>query len=84
MKIDLREVKVADIEGHEVSLDMNKVLGNQLYMQGQSLLECEFGKRLYYADGPIEATEEQVEILRRLAKPLPFLTRTAVLELLKQ
>ena len=50
-KIDFTKIEVQDIEGRTVKVDITKNLGNQLYMQGQNVEECELGKSSYFAKG---------------------------------
>ena len=40
-----------DIKGEPMPGDFHEVLGNQLYMQGQNIEECELGKKIYFAEG---------------------------------
>lgn len=34
-KVNFKELVIADIEGKEQKIDVSKLLGNQLYMEGQ-------------------------------------------------
>ena len=59
-KIDFTALPVKDIEGNEMSVNIAKALGNQLYMQGQNVDECELGKKIYYSEGEMELHDEEV------------------------
>ena len=44
-KVNLREVQLEDIQGKPMPGDFHEVLGNQLYMQGRDIRECELGRK---------------------------------------
>ena len=39
--VDFRKIQIMDIEGNAQEADFSKQLGNQLYMQGHDIAECE-------------------------------------------
>ena len=80
MKIDLVNVRIEDIEGNEATVSVAQIVGNTLYMQGRTVDECELGKRIFHSDGPLEVSEQEAEMVRRVAVMLPHVTRTAVLK----
>ena len=53
-KINFKEIAVKDINGNEQKVDVSQLLGNQLYMEGQNIEECELGKKIYFAEREIE------------------------------
>ena len=82
MKIDFTKLPVKDIDGKEIEADVHKELGQQLYMQGQTMEECELGSLIYHTDGPVELTIEQGACVSRWVDRWPYVTRTAVKNLL--
>ena len=82
-KVDFSDVKIKDIEGQEVQLDLRKPLGNVIYMQGQTVEECDLGRAIYYSGGEVELTDEQQAVVKRFAETYPYLTRSAILEALR-
>lgn len=56
MKVNFSKIVIKDIEGRDVQADFQRQLGNQLYMQGRDIEECELGKRIYFADGDVGLT----------------------------
>lgn len=83
MKVNFANIKIKDIEGNEITLDVQKQIGNQLYMQGQNIVECELGKRIYYADGEVELTAEECAIIGRFTAGYSYIIRTAIAEAMK-
>lgn len=47
IKVNFSKIVIKDIEGRDVQADFQRQLGNQLYMQGRDIEECELGKRIY-------------------------------------
>ena len=45
-KINFKEIAVTNIEGNVEKVDISSLLGNQLYMEGQNIEECELGKKI--------------------------------------
>ena len=82
MKVDFTKVPVKDIDGKEFMADVHKELGQQLYMQGQTMEECELGSLIYHTDGPVELNLEQGACVSRWVDRWPYVTRTAVKTLL--
>jgi len=82
MKIDFTKIPVKDIDGKEFKADVHKELGQQLYMQGQTIEECDLGSLIYHADGPVELNVEQAACVSRWVDRWPYVTRTAVKTLL--
>lgn len=85
-KIDFSNIQVTDIEGKKVPVDIRQMMGNLLYMQGNNITECELGQAIYHQedDIPMELSDEQVAIIKRFAERLAYVTRTAILEALKE
>ena len=82
-KVNFKELVIADIEGKEQKIDISKLLGNQLYMEGQDIEACELGKRIYFADGDVELTDKEIAIVKQAMHRYSYLVRTAVETILK-
>ena len=78
-KVDFRKITLKNVEGEEMSVDFSKQLGNQMYMQGQNIEECELGKRMYF-DGEVEMNEKNIEVVKRFVASYPYVSRTAVMD----
>ena len=79
-KVDFSKIVLKDIEGRELTADFQKQLGNQLYMQGRDIEECELGKKLYFADGEAELSEKECAIVKKAVQGYSYVARTAILD----
>ena len=81
-KIDFSKIKVTDIEGKEVPMDVRFLFGNMLYMQGVNIEECELGREIFRQspEKPLELSSSQADIVRQYAERLPYVTRQAILK----
>ena len=77
-KVNFKELVIADIEGKEQKIDISKLLGNQLYMEGQDIEACELGKRIYFAEGDVELTDKEIAIVKQFTNRYSYLVRTAL------
>lgn len=84
VKVNFSKIVIKDIEGREVEANFQKQLGNQLYMQGQHLEECELGTRIYHADGEVELSEKECEIVRKYVQGYSYIARSAIENQLKK
>ena len=80
-KVDFRTIGIKNIEGQIETADVSKQLGNQLYMQGRNIEECELGSDIYHK-GQVELTNEQEEMVRQIIRPWSYVLRTAIEETL--
>lgn len=78
VKVNFSKIIIKDIEGREVLADFQKQLGNQLYMQGRDIEECELGKRIYFAEGDVELTDKECTIVRNAVQGYSYIARTAI------
>ena len=83
MKVNFSQIKLKDIEGNVVTADFQKQIGNQLYMQGHDIEECELGKKIYFAEGEIELTDKEADMVRRITQGYSFVARQGIDEMLK-
>lgn len=82
MKVNFRKIPFQDIEGNEQMFDCQKALGNAIYMQGQNIEERDLGRIIYYAEGEVELTDQQVEVVKRFAGIFSYVLSEAILEAL--
>ena len=47
-------------------------------MQGANIEERDLGRKIYYANGDVELTDKQVEVVKRFAARYSFVLREAV------
>ena len=80
--MNFREIVLEDIRGERVKADFQEVLGNQLYMQGADIKECELGRKIYFAEGEIELTDDEAKIVREAVKGWSYIARTAIEKML--
>lgn len=80
IKVNFHAITLKDIEGNDVQADFAHDLGQQLYMQGQSMEEVELGRTIYKSpkDKPIELTVEQAAVISRWVDRWPYVSRQAV------
>lgn len=83
-KINFKKIIIRDIEGNEVVADFQKQLGNQLYMQGRDIEECELGKRIYFANGEVELSEKECGMVRMAVQGYSYIARSAIEEQIKR
>lgn len=84
MKVNFAKIIIKDIEGRDMQADFQKQLGNQLYMQGRDIEECELGKRIYFANGDVELTEKECAIVRNAVQGYSYIARSAIESQLKK
>ena len=77
LKVDFRQVPVKDIEGNVQQVDMSKALGNQLYMQGKDIVECELGRDIWHK-GEVELNDQQVAIVKSAVAGYAYIAREGI------
>lgn len=77
-KVNFRTITFKDIEDKEQLFDCQKELGNAIYMQAANIEERDLGRKIYYANGDVELTDQQVEVVKRFATRYSFVLREAV------
>lgn len=63
-KLNFKAVPTRDIEGNLEPRDISKELGNYIYRETSDLGELDLAQRIY-KNGEIEATGEEIEIIRK-------------------
>ena len=81
-KVDFSKVTMEDIKGEPMPGDFHEVLGNQLYMQGRDIKECELGRKIFFAEGDIEITDDEAKIVRNAVNGWSYVARTAIQKML--
>ena len=79
-KVNFKTITIKDINGNDIVADFQKQLGNQLYMQGQNIEECELGKKIYFTpdDEVTELDDKEVAIVRKAVQGYSYVARTAI------
>ena len=78
-KVNFTNIILKDIEGNDQKADIAKTLGNQLYMQGQNIEECELGKKIYF-DSEVELSDKDIETVTRAVSQYSYILRTAIID----
>ena len=84
-KVDFSQIEVEMIDGKMAKADLQhgeNGLGNQLYMQGRDIRECELGRKIYFAEGEIEITDDEAKIVCEAVKGWSYVARTAIEKML--
>ena len=82
-KVDFTKITVQDVEGNEQKVDMSKLLGNQLYMEGADIEACELGRKIYFAKDEVDLTDKETEIVQNFITRYSYVIRTAIADMLK-
>ena len=79
---DFAKVEILNLEGVSMKTDIIKSeICNKMYIQGQTITECELGQKLWHTDGAVELSEEEEKILRKEFEATPsYLVRQALLK----
>ena len=67
VKVDFSKIQVETIDGSMQKIDMQhgeNGLANQIYMGAREIKWRDFGRKLYYAEGEVELTDEEVAYVR--------------------
>ena len=83
-KVNFKDIKIKDINDNDVVADFQQQIGNQLYMQGHDIEECELGKKIYFAEGEVELTDKEADIVRRFTMGWALVARTGIETALKK
>jgi hypothetical protein len=78
MKVNFQKLVIKDIEGNDVVTNLQPTIGNQLYMQGRNIEECELGRRIYHADGAVELTEKECDMVRFITQGYSYIAKQAI------
>lgn len=82
-KVNFKEIVIEDIHGEEAKGDFQETLGNQLYMGGRNIKECELGRKIYFAEGEIDLSDEEIKIVKENIKGWGYVARTGIEKMLE-
>ena len=83
-QVNFREIVIEDIRGEKVKADFQEVLGNQLYMQGADIKECELGRKIFFAEGDIELSDEEVKTVINAVQSWRYVAKTAIINAIEK
>lgn len=84
MYVNFTKIHLKDINGEVQEVNFAEQLGNQLYMTGHNIEECELGKRIYFAKGEMELSEKEIQIVTMAVAGWSYVARTAIIEAMKE
>lgn len=94
-KVNLSQLEIQGIDGAKQRVNIQDEVANLIYMQGQSIADCELGRKIYNAgrdsggalvegsDRTFEASDDDVKIISRIAQQFPYVIRESLLAALK-
>ena len=82
-QVNFREIVIEDIRGEKVKADFHEVLGNQLYMQGADIKECELGRKIFFAEGEVELSDEEIKTVSNAVQQWRYIAKTAIMKALE-
>jgi len=77
-KVDFSKIVIKNVEDNDEVADFQKALGNQLYMMGQNIEECELGHRIYHAKGAVELSDEECCMVTNAIQGWKYVARIAI------
>jgi hypothetical protein len=86
-KVDFSKIEIVLIDGTKMKTDFQhgeNGIGNQLYMTGRDIEACELGKKIYFADGEVELSDKEVQIVTNAVQGWSYTLRTAIIEAMKK
>lgn len=85
-KVDFSKIEIVLIDGTKKKTDFQhgeNGLGNQLYMTGRDIEACELGKKIFYADGEVELSDKDIQIITQAVAGWSYVGRTAIIDAMK-
>lgn len=82
-QVNFRDIVIEDIRGEKVKADFHEVLGNQLYMQGADIKECELGRKIFFAEGDVELSDEEIKTVSNAVQQWRYIAKTAIMKALE-
>jgi hypothetical protein len=86
-KVDFSKIEIVLIDGTKTKADFQHGkdgIGNQLYMTGRDIEACELGKKIYFAEGEVELSDKEIQIVTNAVAGWSYVARTAIIEALKE
>lgn len=84
MYVNFTKIHLKDINGEVQEVNFAEQLGNQLYMTGRNIEECELGKRIYFAKGEMELSEKEIQIVTMAVAGWSYIARSSIENAMKE
>ncbi len=94
-KVNLSQLEIQGIDGAKQRVNIQDEVANLIYMQGQSIADCELGRKIYNggrdqngvltagADRTVELSDDELKVVAHIAKQFPYVIRESILEAIK-
>ena len=94
-KVNLSQLEIQGIDGAKQQVNIQDEVANLIYMQGQSIQDCELGRKIYNggrdqngvltqgADRTVELSDDELKVVTRIAKQFPYVIRESLLAAIK-
>ena len=94
-KVNLSRLEIQGIDGAKQQVNIQDEVANLIYMQGQSIQDCELGRKIYLggrdqngvltaeADRTVELSDDELNVVANIAKQFPYVIREALLATIK-
>ena len=86
-KVDFSKIELEMIDGTTQKADFQhgeNGLANQIYMGAREIKVQDLGRKMYYADGDVELTEEEAEYILNFVKPWSLVVRKGIAKALNE
>ena len=89
-KVNLSALEIRGIDGSKQQVNIQDEVANLIYMQGQSIADCELGRKIYNggrdqnglltkdADRTVELSDDELKVVERIAGQFPYVIRIAI------
>ena len=89
-KVNLSALEIRGIDGSKQRVNIQDEVANLIYMQGQSIADCELGRKIYNAgrdqtgvltkdaDRTVELSDDELKVVERIAGQFPYVIRIAI------
>ena len=94
-KVNLSQLEIQGIDGAKQRVNIQDEVANLIYMQGQSIADCELGRKIYNggrdqngvlqaeADRTVELSDDELKVVSHIAQQFPYVIRESLLAALK-
>ena len=89
-KVNLSQLEIRGIDGSKQQVNIQDEVANLIYMQGQSIADCELGRKIYNggrdqngvltkdADRTVELSDDELKVVERIEGQFPYVIRIAI------
>ena len=89
-KVNLSQLEIRGIDGSKQRVNIQDEVANLIYMQGQSIADCELGRKIYNggrdqngvltkdADRTVELSDDELKVVERIEGQFPYVIRIAI------